>query len=112
VQALVTMNDVQWLEASRRLAEKLLAEPLGDDQARLNQLGRLLLARDWQGSEQGILMAQLEQFRSTYSADPEAAEKLITVGDSCVDSPQPPSEIAAWMLIASTALNLDATLNK
>jgi hypothetical protein len=112
VQALVTMNDVQWLEASRRLAENLLAEPSVDDAARLNQLSRLLLSRDWRTEERTILEKELSQFRSTYAADPAAAKKLIQVGESCINSLRPPDEVAAWMLVASSALNLDAVLNK
>ncbi|MEO6002735.1 MAG: DUF1553 domain-containing protein [Opitutus sp.] len=112
VQALVTMNDVQSLEAARRLAEKLLDQPTADDETRLNQLSRLILARDWAPAEKTILTRQLEEFRATYAADPAAAKALINVGDSCVNSLQPPTEVAAWMLIASTAFNLDATLNK
>jgi hypothetical protein len=112
VQALVTMNDVQWLEAARRLAENLLDAPLADDAARLNRLSRLLLSRDWRTDEKAILENELSRFRSTYSADPAAAKKLVAIGDSCVNSLRSPEEIAAWMLVASTAFNLDAVLNK
>jgi mono/diheme cytochrome c family protein len=112
IQALVTMNDVQWLEASRRLAENLLGDSSANDEGRLNQLSRLLLARDWAPAEKSVLEKELTQFRATYSADPAAAKKLIGVGESCINSSRPPEEIAAWMLVASSALNLDATLNK
>jgi hypothetical protein len=112
IQALVTMNDVQWLEASRRLAENLLSDPKEGDEARLNELSRLLLARDWAPGEKSVLEKELTQFRTTYSADPTAAKQLISVGESCINSSRPPEELAAWMLVASSALNLDATLNK
>jgi hypothetical protein len=106
------MNDVQTLEASRRLAEKLLDESAPDDGARLDHLSRLILSRDWAPTEKNVLTRQLETFRATYAADPDSARALINVGDSCVNSQKPPTEIAAWMLVASTAFNLDATLNK
>ena len=112
VQALVTMNDVQWLEAARHLAEKLLCEYPSDDDARLRELGQRVLARDWRVEEKEILAQQLEAFRATYTAEPESATKLIAVGDSKPASDLAPAELAAWMLIASTAFNLDATLNK
>ena len=106
------MNDVQWLEAARHLAEKLLCEYPSDDDARLRELGQRVLARDWRVEEKEILALQLEAFRATYTAEPESATKLIAVGDSKPASDLPPAELAAWMLIASTVFNLDATLNK
>ena len=112
VQALVTMNDVQWLEASRRMAEKLLDESAENDEVRLNRLSRLVLARDWSTAEKSILVEQLGKFRSTYASDREAAKALINVGESCLNSTQPPEEVAAWMLVANSVLNLDATFNK
>jgi len=112
LQALVTMNDVQWLEAARRLAENLLHEPGTDDDARLNRLAQLLLARAWKPAEKAILLQKLAEFRTTYTGDPAAAASLIEVGDSRPDRTLPRPDVAAWMLVASIALNLDATINK
>jgi hypothetical protein len=70
VQALVTMNDVQWLEAARHLAENLVELP-ADDDARLKRLGQLVLAREWKPEEKTVLANQLEKFRATYASDPE-----------------------------------------
>ena len=112
VQALVTMNDVQWLEAARHLAENLLGEFPADEDARLRELGQRVLARDWRVEEKEILSQQLETFRATYIAEPELAMKLIAVGESKPSTDLPPAELAAWMLVASTAFNLDAALNK
>ncbi len=112
LQALTTMNDVQWLEASRRLAENLVGETATDDDSRLDHLARLVLARAWQPAEKTILLKKLSEFRTTYTADPVAAKELIQIGDSSLKPSLSPVEVAAWMLVASTALNLDATLNK
>jgi len=112
LQALTTMNDVQWLEAARRLAENLVGETAASDDDRLQELAERILTRDWKPAEKTILLEKLDEFRSTYSADPKAAGELIAIGESPLKPSLPPSEVAAWMLIASTALNLDATLNK
>jgi mono/diheme cytochrome c family protein len=112
VQALVTMNDVQWLEAARHLAENLVSELPTDDEARFRRLGQLMLARDWRPEEKAVLTRQLESFRATYTANPESATELIAVGESKQTPGLPAPEVAAWMLVASTAFNLDATLNK
>jgi hypothetical protein len=87
------------------------AQPL-DDEARLKRLGELVLARDWRPEEKAILARQLESFRATYQSQPESAAALIAVGESKPMAELPPAEVAAWMLVASTAFNLDATLNK
>lgn len=111
LQALVTMNDVQWLEAARKLAERVLRERR-DDETRLDRLGWILLARPWRQEEKAVLAAALEKFRATYSADDAAAARLVAVGEAPLDPASPVRETAAWMLVASTACNLDATLNK
>ena len=111
LQALVTLNDVQWLEAARKLAERLMHQGDSDD-ARLDLLGRILLARPWRAEEKTVLVSALGKFRAAYVADESAARQLLTVGEAPADPALPPAELAAWMLVASTAENLDATLNK
>ena len=54
----------------------------------------------------------LSQFRATYSKNPADAVKLLHVGESKLDHSIPAPELAAWMLVSSTALNLDAVINK
>ncbi len=111
LQALVAMNETLRLEASRKLAERLIHESSNVD-TRLDYLGRILLSRDWSSKEKLVLENALTQFRSTYSKDPSAAARLLNVGESRVDKAIPAPELAAWMLVSSTALNLDAVMNK
>jgi hypothetical protein len=111
LQALVAMNETLRLEASRKLAERLIHDSPKED-ARLDELGVLLLARDWQPKEKAVLEGELAQFRATYSRNPADAEKLLHVGESKVDRTIAAPELAAWMLVSSTAMNLDAVMNK
>ncbi len=111
LQALVAMNDPLWLEAARSLAERVMARDSGPDR-RLDDIGRLLLARPWKPAERAVLEAALGQFRETYDRDLPAARELIAVGESRPNPALPANEVAAWMLVASTAFNLDATMNK
>ena len=111
LQALVAMNDPQWLEAARRLAERVVQRDPTAGQ-RLDDIARLLLARPWQPREKQILSGALEKFSAVYARDPAAARELIAVGESRPNPGLPANEVAAWMLVASTAFNLDATLNK
>jgi mono/diheme cytochrome c family protein len=111
LQALVAMNEPLRLEASRKLAERVIHESLTVDD-RLNYLGQVLLARNWSAKEKLVLESALTKFRETYSKDPAAAARLLNVGESKVDKTIPAPELACWMLVSSAALNLDAVVNK
>jgi hypothetical protein len=111
LQALVLMNDPQWLEASRHLAERLIHEK-ADQESRLDYLGLLLLSRSWEPPETSILERMLDGFRTAYADNPDSAGKLVSVGESSRDETIPPTELAPWMLLASAALNLDDALSK
>jgi hypothetical protein len=111
LQALVLMNDPQWLEASRQLAERVLRESQ-QTETRMNDLGEILLARPWKDKEKAALEKALTKFETVYSQDKASAEKLLSVGESKRDTNLPASELASWMLVASAAMNLDEVLNK
>jgi hypothetical protein len=111
LQALVLMNDPQWLEASRRLAERVIRQS-SETGTRLNYLGEMLLARAWEPREKLVLENALIKFQSTYAHDQSRAEELLKVGEGSRDSGIRPEELASWMLLTSAAMNLDAVLNK
>jgi Protein of unknown function (DUF1553)/Protein of unknown function (DUF1549)/Planctomycete cytochrome C/Concanavalin A-like lectin/glucanases superfamily len=111
LQALVLMNDPQWLEASRQLAERILHESQQTD-TRLNALGEILLSRPWSAREGAVLEKALTKFETVYGQDTASAEKLLSAGESKRDTNLPASELASWMLVASAAMNLDEVLNK
>jgi len=111
LQALVLMNDPQWLEASRRLAERILNESQQTD-SRLNALGEILLSRPWGPRERAVLEKALMKFEIVYEQDTASAEKLLSVGEIKRGANLPASELASWMLVVSAAMNLDEVLNK
>jgi hypothetical protein len=111
LQALVLMNDPQWLEASRRLAERVIRQS-SETGTRLDYLGEVLLARAWEPREKLVLENALIKFQSTYAHDLPRAEEILKVGESSRDSTIRPDELASWMLVASAAMNLDAVVNK
>lgn len=111
LQALVSMNEPLRLEASRKLAERLIHQT-ADPGARLDYLGWLLLSRPWAPKEKAVLQQALTRYEATYRKEPAKAAQLLRVGESKVDSGIPAADLASWMLISSEALNLDAVLNK
>jgi len=111
LQAFVTMNDPQWVEAARRLAERAVkASP--EAERRLDFLARETLARPLQAAETKALLGSAELVRAKYAADAEAASSLLKVGESRPDPAWPEADLATWTVVASQFLNLDEFLNK
>ncbi|MBL9126901.1 MAG: DUF1553 domain-containing protein [Verrucomicrobiales bacterium] len=111
LQALVLLNDPTYIEASRKLAEKLLQRP-GTDAERVAWAFRRATARIPSSQEQAVLLRVLDQQRRHYRANPPVAEQLLGNGEATRDLTLDAAELAAWTLLSSTILNLDETLTK
>jgi hypothetical protein len=105
------MNDVQWVEAARKLAERTM-QHAPETPARLDYLAQTLLSRSWTGEEQTILERMLSGFETPYATDPAGAKALLKVGESKSTAREAPADLASWTLLASAAMNLDAAINK
>jgi len=114
LQALVTMNDVQFVEASRCLAEQALKAGAGtnDSTKSLQTMARRILSRPFLKEELGIVNATLAEQLAYYKANAEEAAKLITFGESKPDPALDPATLAAWTMVANQVMNLDEALNK
>ncbi len=112
LQALVTMNDPQWVEAARRLAERALTEAPSDFDGRLDYITERALARPFEPRERAICRDTLAAFTAQYAADPAAAAKLIAIGDSKADPRLVAGDLAAWTMLVSQVMNTDEALNK
>lgn len=111
IQALVTLNDVQFVEAARVLAEKTIkAAPA--DPARIDFLSKRLLARSFRPDELAVVTSGLAELRKHFKGKPEEAKKLIGFGESKADPKLEPTELAAWTMLTNELLNLDEVLNK
>ena len=112
LQALVTMNDEQWVEASRALAQRLIEQGGKQPEQRIKYLSDLVLSHDPSPQMESVLQQSLSQMEQHYTADPAAARDLVAVGEKPRDPRIPPPELAAWTMVVSEVLNLDETLNK
>jgi Protein of unknown function (DUF1553)/Protein of unknown function (DUF1549)/Planctomycete cytochrome C/Concanavalin A-like lectin/glucanases superfamily len=112
LQALVTMNDPQWVEASRLLAERLIKQGGKQPAQRIQYLSELVLSHDPSPQMAAVLEQSLTQMQQHYTADPGAAHDLVAVGEKPHDPAIPQPELAAWTMVVSEVLNLDETLNK
>jgi len=111
LQALVTMNDPQFVEAARHLAERAIES--GDNaDGRIDFLADHLLARPLRPEELAVVRNSLDKFEQHYGSDVEDAKKLVAVGDSKEATKTPIPQLAAWTMIANQLMNLDEVLNK
>jgi hypothetical protein len=112
LQALVIMNDVQWVEAARALAERVIHEAGPSPEQRINLMGLILLAHVPPPPMAAVLEKSFGEMQKQYVANPKDAHSLVSIGEQRPDSSIPEPELAAWTVIASEMLNLDETVNK
>ncbi len=112
LHALVTLNDVTFVEAARTLAQRVLLGPATDDESRLSEAFRRCTSRPPTPNELAILSRRLQSLRALFAADDAAAKKLIAVGESKASDKLKPADLAAFTSIASLLLNLDETISK
>ncbi len=112
LQALVTLNDIQYVEAARTLAQQTIKAGGSDWKTRTAYLAERLLARPLQDQERTIVAKSLKTLAEHYRANPKEAQILIAVGESKPDPTMNPAELAAWTMLTNQLMNLDEVLNK
>lgn len=112
LQALVTLNDPQWIEAARHLAQRARQQCGAGTPARLEFMAKAVLARPLRPEENSIVINTLDRLAEFYQAHPDEAQKLLAVGESKPDPAIPPAELAAWTMLANQLMNMDEALNK
>jgi mono/diheme cytochrome c family protein len=110
LQALVTMNDVQFVETARVLAQSAL--PAKTTDAVLDHLADRLLARPLRGEERSILTASYQELLAHYQAHATEATALLKVGESPLAAQVDTGALAAWTMVCNQMMNLDEVLNK
>jgi hypothetical protein len=111
LQALELLNDVTYVEASRHLAQLMLAQADSSPSQRLTLAFRRATGRAPGGAELAVLVRGLERYRKALRDDPEAARRLIHTGASPAEDTDP-AELAAYTAAAGVILNLDETITK
>jgi mono/diheme cytochrome c family protein len=112
LQALLLMNETQFVECARALGEKTMREAGPDAQARIAYLFKRATARLPDARERSELLAEYQDHLAVYQKDEKAAQALIQVGESKPDTKLDAGELAAWTMVANLVLNLDEVLNK
>ena len=112
LQALVLMNDVQFIEAARRFAEQVITE--GGDQVdqRIAYIYRSVLGRNPKPYERQLVTQLYNEHLEEFLEQPEAAKSLISSGESVRDETLDATELAAWTMIVHLIFNLSETVTK
>ena len=112
LQALVTLNDPQFVEAARALGQRLIKEGGNNTASRIDYGFKLALSRPATESEvtviERVLGEQLKRFRD----DPKKAKEFLGVGEIPRDETIDAVEHAAWMVVGQLLLNMDETLTR
>ncbi|MEO0476594.1 MAG: DUF1553 domain-containing protein, partial [Planctomycetota bacterium] len=112
MQALVVLNEPQYVESARRLAELAMREAGGSVEDKIAWMMQRTVIRTPTEREMKILLTGFEEQLAVYQADTEAAKQLIAIGTSQPDAALDPAQLAAWTMTASTLMNLDEFINK
>jgi cytochrome c551/c552 len=112
LQALLMMNETQYVEAARGLAERTIKTTGPSPEERLTTMFRAVTCRRPDATEVAELTAAYRDLAAKYEKDADAAKKLIATGGSNPDGSIPPPELAAYTMIANLILNLDEVLTK
>ena len=109
--ALVQLNNPQTVEASRKLAEKLLKQHGDDSKQIVVDLFRTLTSRFPNDKESSILESLYEEQLNGFQDDAPAAKRFLEVGESKSETDQP-SKLAAWTAVANTLFSFDECVMK
>jgi hypothetical protein len=112
LQALVTLNDPQYVEAARHLAQITLQQAGNTTEARIAFMGKKVLCRPLKAKEVQVIQKTYDKLHGYYQKNVENARKLIAVGESKADPALEPAQLAAWTMVANQMFNLDELLNK
>ena len=112
LQALTLMNDPTFVEAARKLAERVLRQSALAPAERVALLFELAAGRRPDSDEFSILSKSFSQLHESFSAGGSEASALLTVGESAPDAGIDPVELAAYTALANLILNLDEVITK
>jgi hypothetical protein len=112
LQALALLNEVTFVEAARKLAERMLRDGGADDAQRLAFGFRLATARRPTPVELEVLARGLREDQLRFQAEPAAAVQLLQVGQTPVAADWPAEQVAAYTLAANVLLNLDEVVTR
>jgi hypothetical protein len=111
LQALVTLNDPQFVEAARFLAEQAVSKETATDK-RIDYLSSRLLMRPFAPAEKQAAQESLDRLTGYYRSHADDARKLTKVGEKASNAALDLATLAVWTMLTNELMNLDEVLNK
>ncbi|MEO1527257.1 MAG: PSD1 and planctomycete cytochrome C domain-containing protein [Planctomycetota bacterium] len=111
LQALLLLNETQYLQASKALAARVLSDcPSTETTGRAAWLFETMTARPPEAAELGELVSLFDDMLVHYQTERRAAVELLSIDEEELDRRNDPTQ-AAWMIVASAIMNLDELVN-
>jgi len=112
LQALDLMNNTQYVEAARVLAQRMMREGGSTPAARIGYAYRRATARLPRPREAAVLLAAFDEQLASFRGKPADALKYVSQGEYPRDEQLDVPELAAYASVASLILNLSQTITK
>ena len=112
LQSLVLLNDPQFVEAARMMAERVVRQRGADLDGRIEDVFRMLTSRRPKAPERGVMRRLYQEQLKYFMAHPESAEKYLATGEHPRDIGLPAAELAATAVLAGTLMNHDEFVMK
>jgi len=114
LQALTTLNDPVFVEASRALAQRMEREGGASAAERIAYGHRLCTARAPADADLGALVAFFGRENARFAGDPAAARAVLGLGEAAApdDAVAATADEAALTMVANVLLNLDGTITR
>jgi hypothetical protein len=111
LQALVMLNDPQFVESAKILAARAMEGAPAFD-ARLDVITGRLIGRTLNPQERAVAKATFDEMAAVYRGQPDEAKKLLATGATPVPANLDVAELAAWTLVSSQIMNLDEAVTR
>ena len=112
LQALTLLNEITYVEAARKLAERMLTDGGATPDSRLRFAFRWVTSRSPTDEELAVLVGGLKDDLVRFRQDANAAKQLIVLGESKAGVSLDSAELAAYTLTANVLLNLDEVVTR
>jgi hypothetical protein len=112
LQALALLNDVTYMEAARRFAERMLTEGGNSVDSQIAFAFRLATSRAPTAKELAVLRGSLQKYTERFRQSPASAEQFLSQGEAPRDKSLDVVDLAARTAMASVLLNMDEAISK
>ena len=112
LQPLVMLNDPQFVEAARKLGERILKNGGSSDESRAQWAYREVTGKAPTSQQLPLLLDLITEQREFFKTKSSDATALLKVGESKADASLDPTDSATFAMLAQALLNLDAFITE